>query len=208
MAAPASVTIKSLDGKWVINKTHSDPIDPVLALQGVGWLTRKAVGLATVTQHLTTSTSGPSPTLTIDQVATGGLKGTKESRVLDWEWQPPHTDWLFGTLKGKSRYTTLAALAESGPNASGHDGPLIDEDRKFLCEGWLPETKDGEVIESFAENEGAKWTGWQVWGFGDVDGQRWFVRRFVIRRIEGKGAGTPGTEVVRVRLCYEWAGDL
>ena len=31
------------------NKTLSNPSDPLLAIQGMGWLTRKAIGMATVT---------------------------------------------------------------------------------------------------------------------------------------------------------------
>lgn len=65
---------------------------------------------------------------------------------------------------------------------------------------------EGEVVESFAENKGGRWTGWQVWGFADEGGERWFVRRFVIRKMGADGG--VGKEVVRVRLCYAWAGGL
>lgn len=32
MAAPATVTLQNLSGKFVMNKTLSDPTDPVLSL--------------------------------------------------------------------------------------------------------------------------------------------------------------------------------
>jgi hypothetical protein len=73
MAAPAEVTLKDLSGQWVMvsnslarphlwayrlirltylqNKTLSDDPDDVLALQGMGWMTRKAISIATVTLH-------------------------------------------------------------------------------------------------------------------------------------------------------------
>lgn len=41
----------------------------------------------------------------------------------------------------------------------------------------------------------------QIWGFATVNGERWLVRKFAIRRKDKD-------EVVKVRLCYEWAGEL
>jgi hypothetical protein len=41
----------------------------------------------------------------------------------------------------------------------------------------------------------------QIWGFATVAGERWLVRKFAIRRKDKD-------EVVRIRLCYEWAGEL
>jgi hypothetical protein len=133
-----------------------------------------------------------------DQITTGGLKGTTEKRTLDWQFRP-HSDWLFGDLKGRSRYTTIDTILEE----SKEKGEAIQEDAKFLSEGWLPETREGDVVESFVDNEGKGWTGWQIWGFAELDvddkKERWFVRRFVVRK---------GVEVQRIRLVYEWAGEL
>ena len=74
MASPPEVNSRNLSGKFIMvcynlliytnpplkqynqNKSISDDLDAVLALQGIGWLTRKAIGLATVVvrcaQHL------------------------------------------------------------------------------------------------------------------------------------------------------------
>lgn len=182
------------------NKTLSDSPDPVLALQGVGWLTRKAIGMATVTQHLkqspTTGEDGkPTTQIDIEQFATAGVKGSTEKRTLDWHARG-HTDWLFGTLQGKSRYNTLKAIVEES-KGKGTD----EEDAKYLADGWLAETEEGEVVESFVDNEGAKWTGWQIWGFAEINGERKLTRRFAIRRKDKD-------EVVRIRLTYDWLGDL
>jgi hypothetical protein len=182
------------------NKTLSDSPDPVLALQGVGWLTRKAIGLATVTQHLkqspTTGEDGkPTTQIDIEQFATAGVKGSTEKRTLDWQYRG-HTDWLFGTLQGRSRYNTLNAILEESKGKG-----IEEEDAKYLAEGWLKETEEGEIVESFVDNDGAKWTGWQVWGFAEINGERRMTRRFAIRR---KNAD----EVVRIRLTYDWVGEL
>ncbi|KAF2468073.1 uncharacterized protein BDR25DRAFT_232582 [Lindgomyces ingoldianus] len=200
MAAPSEKTIRSLDGKWIINKTLSDSTDPVLALQGMGWLTRKAIGLATVTQHLKSYTEPPedNPTgapithIEIQQTASGGLKGTSEKRILDWQFRP-HSDYLFGDLRGRSRWNTLTKLKEE------YAGKALEQDAEFLCEGWLEETVNGEVVDSFVENEGKGWTAWQIWGFAEVDGVRMLTRRFVVRR---------GEEAKSCRLIYDWAGPL
>lgn len=179
------------------NKTLSDPFDPVLALQGIGWLTRKALGAATVTQHLKhhTAEDGTSAQIDIDQLVSGGLKGTSEQRTLDWTYRS-HTDWLFGTVKGRNRYTTLATMREEAKGKG-----VVEEDVKYLTEGWLPETAEGDVIETFVENEGNKWTGWQVWGFAEIGGERKYVRRVVVRK-------TDKNEAQRVRLVYDFAGEL
>ncbi|KZM25625.1 uncharacterized protein EKO05_0001942 [Ascochyta rabiei] len=197
MAAPASINIKNLQGKWVMNKSLSDAFDPVLSLQGIGWLTRKALNAATVTQHLKqhTAEDGTSTQIDIDQLVSGGLKGSSEKRPLDWQWRG-HSDWLFGTLNGRSRYTTLASVLEEAKGKGA-----TEEDAKYLAEGWLKETEEEGVVESFVDNEGNKWTGWQIWGFAEIGGERKFVRRVVVRK-------TDKNEAQRVRLVYDYAGEL
>lgn len=182
------------------NKSLSDAFDPVLALQGIGWLTRKALGAATVYQHLsqapTTGEDGqPTTQITIDQTVTGGLKGSTEKRILDWHYRG-HTDWLFGTLQGRSRYSTLVKIVEESKGKG-----VVEEDAKYIVEGWLKETEEGEVVESYVDNEGNKWTGWQIWGFAEINGERRLTRRFAIRRKDKN-------EVVHVRLVYDYAGEL
>jgi hypothetical protein len=163
----------------------------------MGWLTRKAIGLATVIQYLkqfpTTGEDGkPTTQIDIDQIATVGIKGTSEYRTLDWQYRD-HTDHLFGTLKGKTRYNTLKALLEKN-TGQGH----VEEDAKFLVEGWLKETEEGEIVESYVDNEAGKWTGWQIWGFAEINGERRLTRRFAIRRKDRD----------RIRMTYDWAGEL
>lgn len=130
----------------------------------------------------------------IEQVASG-IKGTSEKRALDWTYRP-HSDWLFGELQGRSRMNTIAAILKENEGKG-----FLEEDAKFLAEGWLPETLEGEVVESYVDNDGAQWTGWQIWGFSLVNGERWLTRRFCIRK-KNKD------EVVRTRMVYEWMGEL
>lgn len=155
------------------------------------------MGAATITQHLKhhTAEDGTSSQIDIDQLVSGGLKGTSEHRTLDWQWRG-HSDYLFGTVKGRNRYTTLSVVLEEAKGKG-----VTEEDTKYLAEGWLKESEEGEVIETFVENEGNKWTAWQIWGFAEVGGERKFVRRVVVRK-------TNKNEVQRVRLVYNYAGEL
>ncbi|KAF4628055.1 hypothetical protein G7Y89_g10089 [Cudoniella acicularis] len=186
MAAPAEVTIKDLSGQWVMNKTLSDDLDAVLALQGVGWWTRKAISLATVTLHVKQYVDEAGVThCDIEQTATGGIKGTTETRQYDWTPRE-HEDYLFGKVAGKSRWANLDIL---------HDD--------FCKEGWLEGDEEkggpaGEVhVEGFVDNEEKGWTAEQVWGFSIVDEQRYYTRRVVV---------TKGSEALKVRLVFNWQG--
>lgn len=144
-------------------------------------------------QH--TAEDGISSQIDIDQLITGGLKGSSEQRTLDWQWRS-HSDWLFGTVKGRTRYSTLSAILEEAKGKG-----VTEEDAKYLAEGWLKEAEEGEVIESFVENDGNKWTAWQVWGFAEIGGERKHVRRIVVRKSDKN-------EVRRVRLVYDYTGEL
>jgi len=183
MAAPAEITIKDLSGEWVLNKTLSDDTDPVLALQGIPWLKRKAIAWATVTLHVKQYTSDADKVvhIDIDQTATGGIKGTTELRTLDWT-EREHYDDMFGQLKGQSRFT--------GPGSEGWDA--LDS---FLKEGWL----EGEVekVQSYVVNAKDEWTGEQIWGFSEIDGKRYYTRRVIVIK---------GETVLKIRMVYDWQG--
>ncbi len=101
----------------------------------------------------TAPTSPAIPHIDIEQSATGGIKGTTETRTLDWTWRP-HSDWLFGDVMARSRFTTVGDVRAEARGKR-------DEDAEFMAEGWVDE-RDGEVtvVESFADNEGRGWTAW------------------------------------------------
>lgn len=59
----------------------------MLTLQGVGWFTRKAIQLATVTLDINQYRDDNGVEhIDIEQTATGGIKGTTENRTLDWTY--------------------------------------------------------------------------------------------------------------------------
>ncbi|KAL2161566.1 hypothetical protein VTH06DRAFT_8128 [Thermothelomyces fergusii] len=196
MAAPANKHIGDLNGKWIMNKTLSSSIEPGLALQGVGWVTRKAVSMATLTLTVKQFVAPPSPPsdpanppathIEIEQTGTGGIKGSTEKRCLDDTFRD-HSDWLFGHVRGKSRF--LAA------------DDISDE---FLRSGWLEgdEEKKGpngeSHIISYVESYDNGWTATQIWGFKTIEGVRRYVRNVVIAK---------GGERVELQLVYDWISE-
>lgn len=210
MAAPADITVKNLNGQWVMDATLSSPTDPILALQGVGWFLRKALPYATVTLHIHEYADSADPKvyhIDVEQVITGGITGSKEVRTLDWTSRE-HVDNIFGSLSGKSRHFR---------GAKGDDGkvrPAVDvqtsvgnpEDdakvQKFLrgevladgsaSDGFIIDEEgeefgegEGLFVQSFVESKDNGWTAEQVWGFEIVEGERRHSRRVAVTK-DGK----------------------
>lgn len=131
-----------------------------------------------MTQHITSYTSAPPesiPHVDFEQFATGGLKGTAENRALDWQ-ERKAGDWLFGELVAKARLTGLGGVGDWRQEGEGEGEGGIGEDRRWLIEGWGDEYMEGgdkqkgeEVVESYVENKDKGWTGWQVWGFKELE---------------------------------------
>lgn len=173
------------------NKKLSGDTDAVLTLQGVSWLMRKTIGLATVTlNHTHYKDDAGTEHIDIDQVITpGSLQGTREERALDWEWRD-RKDRIFGQVKGRSRRIKLADVADD------------DDDAKWMKDGW-DETvvEKGECVETYVESQEGGWTASQFWGFEMVDVERRYVRHVIVKDKTGK-------KVLKLKLIYDWAGPL
>ncbi|KAL2685080.1 hypothetical protein Neosp_006175 [[Neocosmospora] mangrovei] len=183
MAAPAEKTITDLNGKWLLNKTLSDSSEPILSLQGIGYLTRKGINLATITLDINQYQAPPKPPNTSTDVFThvdivqsaSGLTSTKENRCLDETFRE-HSDWLFGNVKGNSKFV-----------------PLDEIEDDFLKQGWLPDQP--KFIRSYVESQGNGWIATQIWGFEEVKGERRYVRHVLV---------TKGSERVTAKLVYDY----
>lgn len=161
------------------------------AQQGMSWVTRKAISYATVTLNVNQYTDSENVGhIDIDQTLTGGIKGTTEKRIADWNGRE-HSDHIFGTVEGRSRFLS-GSKGEDGkvrPDVDvctniGGNGVGDARVKKFLrgeiladdseCEGFLVEDGDGLGVwfQSFVENkdEGYGWTAEQVWIFSLVAG--------------------------------------
>lgn len=160
-------------------------------LQGIPWLLRKIANLATITMHARQEVDDDGVTvITVDQTATGGIKGETEVRKLDWK-EAITTSGFFGTSRHRSRWTDL-----KGQTQSGHGGGLDP----YLTEGWLEEPTDkaGEdYLQDFVVNEKNGWSAEQIWGFAKVNGERYHARKTLV---------TKGEKVEKMRTIYDWKG--
>jgi len=195
MAAPAEKTIRNLNGVYTLNKVESDPTDPILAFQGIGWLIRKIIGQVTVRLEIEQSTDEDgSENIVVTQAGVAGLKGTTESRHIpkgdDKEWRD-HKDHIFGHVKGYTQWRKPEELSDS------------DEDEAYLKQDW--EEGTDIYIDSYVESQGNGWTARQIWGFAHVvpkdggESVRKYVRRVVVIK---------GSEVKRARLVYDYVSPL
>lgn len=128
------------------NKTLSDSagLDAVLICQGVGWLLRRAIAIASITAHTYQTEEDGVVTITIHNTSNGGIKGTTEVRHLNGK-PTEHTDYIWGHVLGSSRYVATRDLKDD-----------------FLKTGWLSETSDGECIENTIEALDGSWTSCMV----------------------------------------------
>jgi len=183
MAAPLHITTLDFSATWVMNKTLSDDTDEVLRLQGISWLTRRAIGLATITLYAKHYKDDDGVEhIDIQQTLTGGISGTIENRILDWTFRE-HEDHLFGAVLGRSRRVKLDQI-----------------ENDFLRSGWLPDTEEHGAINSYVKSDtpksGTTWTAEQIWGFEEINGERRYVRH-----LDFTG---PGGEHLQARLVYDF----
>jgi hypothetical protein len=183
--------VESSSDKYLQNRKLADDPDSMLELQGVPWLKRKIILLATVTLSIKEYLDDNYIThIDLEQTATGGIQGTTELRILDWS-ENSHVDHIFGTLKSQNRWVSNLKTVQSGKG-----GPL----HPYLTEGWFVE-KVGPNKESFLQNwvvnEENGWTVEQIWGFTKIKGKRYKTRKIVV---------TKGEKVLPLTLVYGWKG--
>jgi len=194
MAAPPEITCTNLSGKFVMNKSLSDDIDPMLKLQGLSWITRTAISLATVVLTIKEYNQDGQWHIDITSVASG-LSTTQENRTLDWQ-QREHKDKIFGNCEGKSRMWKTGDYKLEGPGSQEDVAFLLAEklkdgktDSKFL---------DDEHVQSWVKNvDAAAWQAEQSWGFEDIKGERRYTRRIVVWR---------HGDFKRARVVYDYKG--
>ncbi|KAH6916868.1 hypothetical protein BKA70DRAFT_315306 [Coprinopsis sp. MPI-PUGE-AT-0042] len=189
MAVPAELTILDISGKFVMNKelSETDKTDVILGHQGVGWLTRKALGYGTLTlvvKH--TKDAAGVETINIDQTLTGGIPGASEQRILSWEDREV-ADPTYGAILTKARRVKPSEL-----------------DVEWLKMNWTADTAEHGVVQIISKSDTAKsgytWSADQTWGIEEVNGERRYARHV-------KFAGPKG-EDIEARLVYDYLGPL
>jgi hypothetical protein len=154
-------------------------------------LKRKIILLATVTLSIKEYVDAEHIThIDLDQTATGGIQGTTELRILNWN-EKAHEDHIFGSLKSRNRWVTDLKASESGNGGPQHP---------FLTEGWLDEKvgPNGEgFVQNWVVNEERGWTAEQIWRFSMLNGQRYKTRKILAKT---------GDDILTVTLAYDWKG--
>ncbi|EED24525.1 conserved hypothetical protein [Talaromyces stipitatus ATCC 10500] len=141
MAAPSDITLQNLNGKYTMNKTLSSDTDAILSLQGIGWVTRRVIGLATITLHIKEyvepnnddPANAPATKIDIGQFLTGGIEASPEYRITDWRARE-HDDRIFGKIVGQSRLIrgSKGADGKVRPDFGLETTPREDKIAKFL----------------------------------------------------------------------------
>ncbi|KAK1228627.1 hypothetical protein PQX77_008221 [Marasmius sp. AFHP31] len=190
MAVPAEFTTLDISGKFIMNKTLSDPHDAILAAQGVGWMMRKTIGLATITLSVKHYKDAQDVEhIDIDQTLTGGIKGTREERTLWWK-ERETSDHIFGPVVGKSRRVK--------------DLSVVDPSDDWLKTGWTADSLEHGLVHSHVESDtpksGKTWIGVQLWGMEEVNNERRYTRH-----VHFTG---PDAKVIKARLVYDYIGPV
>ncbi|KOC13003.1 hypothetical protein F9C07_9562 [Aspergillus flavus] len=198
MATPEDITIGNLNGNWVMNKGLSGEIDPILKLQGVPWLLRKAMAAVTLYINITTyqtpqpETGEPVTNIDFNQTAGGKLGGTTEKRTLSWEIKE-HKDYIFGEVQGQSEFV------HGSPDSGGHIRPDFElqtevdnaqEVKTFLRgenhldspdgTGFIYEGSEGAWVHTFERSVSSGWTAEQV---GYLDDPLFILQRQLVKSI-------------------------
>jgi hypothetical protein len=181
------------DSNNVQSKSHSGEFDPIFAIQGIPWLIRKVISMATLSMKVAHDVEAETGTKTIVftmmvSIAIAGLGEEKEVRFLDGREQL-HSSALFGTSAAQSRLVHLAT-------AKGHDGEPLNPSlyREFLPEG---ESGGENNLYDLIVHQTNGWIMEQVWGFGMVNGERHLIRTLVIKK---------GDKVAYTKAVYDWNG--
>ncbi|KAL2820229.1 hypothetical protein BDW59DRAFT_117814 [Aspergillus cavernicola] len=215
MATPTDITLINYSGSWTMDRTISDPTDPVLAMQGLSWFMRTTLAWVSVTLNTKQYQSPDSSDKTIqhidvDNIVTGGVQGTSEQRITDWK-KREHSDNIFGRVEGQSRF--LRGVVKDGsvkPNVQICTNLQDEKIGKFLrgeiladggaCEGFTIDPVgegfgegEGLWLQSYVESLDSSWTAEQVWGFEAINGQRYHTRRIAVAN---------NGEFVLARLIY------
>ncbi|TFL06798.1 hypothetical protein BDV98DRAFT_164972 [Pterulicium gracile] len=188
MAAPETISILDITGKWVMNKTLSDNPDELLGLQGVGLITRKIIGVVTITQGIKHfKDENGVEHVDNDQSFAGGLASTKEERIYS-NVTTEHADHLYGPMKNTSWRC-----------------PVADIEHEYLKTGWTEDTIKHGTLRTVSVSDVAKgnikqWTADQVWGFELIEGERRYTRRIKFTGPDGEG--------VEIRMVHNYLGPL
>ncbi|KAL2817925.1 hypothetical protein BDW59DRAFT_175342 [Aspergillus cavernicola] len=197
MAPSSDAGVLNISGNWIMDKTRSTDLDSVFKLQGIGWITRKAVTASTVTLTITQtaelddSTAGSTELITLQQVLTGGFGSGPERRPLTWA-DLKHNDTLFGSVIIRSRYVT--GVKDSGcrvrPVLECQTQVTGSDIESFLTEAVVmgqnthatEEYIEKAFIQDFVCSVNSGWTAEQLWALETIGEEEYLTRKVVVAK--------------------------
>ncbi|KAF9894139.1 hypothetical protein FE257_009112 [Aspergillus nanangensis] len=210
MEVPADISFRTIKGSWTMDNV-SDDMDPIMKLQGVGWLTRKGIGAATLTLHAstaeTTSSSGsPALNFILRQTLTGGIPGATEERIMDWT-ERERINHIYGNTLSRSQLVSGIKDADGAVRPeltlqSKPKSPEVEAELKEFLVGGTPYLAGDDVkelyVHDFGRNEASGWTAEQIWAFELIDSKPYLTRRVVVVK---------GDEHAKARLVFKLTGQ-
>ncbi|KAL4820746.1 hypothetical protein BDW67DRAFT_180307 [Aspergillus spinulosporus] len=198
MPSLGDTSIRNLSGLWVMDKTRSTNLDAVFSLQGLGWLTRKAIAASRVSLRITQGSDTDSDGLTgarsewmvLEPVLTGSIKGAPEKRSLTWT-ESEHNDTLFGRVRICSHYIAGEKISD------GRFRPLVELQTKIAesdVESMLieavamaQEAETAEIVEKafihdYICSVDSGWTAEQIWAVEMIGEEKLLTRKIVVSK--------------------------
>ncbi|KAF5320203.1 hypothetical protein D9758_017880 [Tetrapyrgos nigripes] len=190
MAVPSDFSISKINGKFAVNKALSDTMDTMFRIQGFGWVTRKALGLASITAHITPSVQDNGvERIEVVPYISGGFKWSLDVRPLDLSEQQVSNP-ILGTMVYKSRKIKLSEVTKDDEYLKeGHSGSLK--------EGW-DTSADDTLINSHVVGKG--WVQDETWGLMDFNGKKHFTMRYRVIN--------DAKEETDLKIVYDYTGAL
>jgi hypothetical protein len=130
----------------------------------------------------------------VDIVSIAPVTTIKDHFGMTWE-DENHSDKIWGKCLRKSRMIN--------PETFIMEGEGSEEDKSFLMAKKLKDSKtdsrflDDQLVHVWCVPLKGDWSAEMVWGFEEVEGERHYTRRAVVKN---------GEKVERVRLVYDYLG--
>lgn len=154
------------------NKKISDSLDDALSLQGIGFVIRSGLKVASPKYDIKQTHDGDVTILETHQSGTG-VKDETETKRYDGTTTTQNS-WFFGGDIDLSAYWVEVASIQE----------------EYLREGWVDD--EPKLIGSRMENKAKGWVSKQVNGFRSINGER----RYVSRTLVVKGSKTATCQLV------------
>ncbi|KAH6650458.1 hypothetical protein F5144DRAFT_523685 [Chaetomium tenue] len=183
MAAPTTINIDDVSGRWLLNRQLSQSTEAMFALQGIPWIIRKIINFATLELEYVKLDPTPDATaarLAFKQTVRPGGFDTRNEYILDGESRTD-TVPIFGEISMRCHYV-------GSEEAAKHDAVGLETDA---------DNAGHAAILEILRSEPMGWAATTVWGFEVIDG----VRRFVKHNSTIKGE-----KVEKAKLVFDYLG--